>query len=217
VSFLAARLVGPDGAVVGVDASPEAVALARARASRAGLHHVRFLVEDVANLTSDPPADALVGRMILMHLPDPAAVLRRLCDQLPAGALVVMQEPDLAGVITQPHCPLIETTVERIRETLRRVGADVRAGLRLRQVFRAAGLPEPRTILQARVEGGPDSLAYAQIADVTRTLLSPMEQTGVASADAVEIETLQARLRAELVANDATLVAPHLIGAWATR
>jgi len=37
VSFLAARLVGPEGAVMGVDRSPEATALASQRAQAAGL------------------------------------------------------------------------------------------------------------------------------------------------------------------------------------
>jgi cyclopropane fatty-acyl-phospholipid synthase-like methyltransferase len=42
VSFLAASLVGPEGEVIGVDKSPEAVALASQRAAEAGLHNVHF-------------------------------------------------------------------------------------------------------------------------------------------------------------------------------
>jgi hypothetical protein len=41
-----------------------------------------------------------------------------------------------------------------------------------------------------------------------------MERTGVASAAEVEVDTLAARLREEIVAADATVVPPPLIGAW---
>jgi ubiquinone/menaquinone biosynthesis C-methylase UbiE len=42
VSFVAAKLVGPTGSVVGVDAAPEVVELARTRAAEAGLSTVSF-------------------------------------------------------------------------------------------------------------------------------------------------------------------------------
>jgi len=39
-----------------------------------GLHNVRFTQSDLALISSDRPFDAVVGRYILMFLPDPAAV-----------------------------------------------------------------------------------------------------------------------------------------------
>jgi hypothetical protein len=42
-----------------------------------------------------------------------------------------------------------------------------------------------------------------------------MERVGVATAAEVEIDTLAERLCQEVVANNATLVAPPYIGAWA--
>src|ERR1700741_879390 len=42
VSFVAARLVGPTGSVLGVDAAPEMIELARARAAENGLTTVHF-------------------------------------------------------------------------------------------------------------------------------------------------------------------------------
>src|SRR4030095_1044510 len=49
VSFLAAQMVGPKGAVVGVDNSPRALEIARFRAARAGLTNVSFFEADVQN------------------------------------------------------------------------------------------------------------------------------------------------------------------------
>ena len=42
VSLIAARLVGPTGAVLGVDAAPEMIELARTRAAQRGLSAVHF-------------------------------------------------------------------------------------------------------------------------------------------------------------------------------
>ena len=66
------------------------------------------------------------------------------------------------------------------------------------------------------MESGPDSPVYAWVAQTTRTLLPLMERAGVATA-AVGLDTLADRLREEIVATDATVVLPPLIGAWARK
>lgn len=217
VSFLAARLVGPEGAVIGVDKSPEAVAAAQGRAERAGLANVRFLVGDAAELELDHTVDALIGRLVLMYFPDPAAVLRHVLRYLASGGIVACQEMDLSGTTSEPYCELVDATGRRIVETFTRAGIDPRAGLKLRRVFQAAGLPAPRMIQGARVEGGPDSPVYDYMAQTTRTLLPLIERTGVATAAEVGIETLAARLRQEVLDQDAVVVPPPLIGAWARK
>jgi ubiquinone/menaquinone biosynthesis C-methylase UbiE len=215
VAFLAASMVGPTGDVIGVDKSPEAVALASRRAAEAGLTNVRFVLADIAELELDEPVDALVGRLVLMYMADPAVVLRRLAALVKPGGIIAFHEFDLDGAESDPPCPVFDTAIGRISQALIRAGADSRAGRRLRQVFREAGLPAPQQILHARVEHAPDSSAYEQIVAITRTLLPVMERTGVATAEEVGIDTLAARMRAEAVALDATLITPVFFGAWA--
>ena len=213
VSFLAARLVGPTGTVLGVDRSPEAVATAQGRAREAGLTNVTFTVADLADL--DPaPVDALVGRLVLMYLDDPAAVLRRLLAGVRPGGVVAFQEMDMGAVTWEGDLPLFATTGDRIVQTFARAGIDHRTGLKLARIYRGAGLPAPQTLQGARVESGPDSPLYAWMAQTARTLLPLMERTGVATAAEVGVDTLAARLREEIVAADATVVPPPLIGAW---
>jgi ubiquinone/menaquinone biosynthesis C-methylase UbiE len=76
VSFVAAELVGSAGSVVGIDQSPDSVAKATARAGDRGVTNVRFVVGDIRERAPDGPFDAVVGRLVLMYVPDPAAVLR---------------------------------------------------------------------------------------------------------------------------------------------
>jgi hypothetical protein len=86
--------------------------------------------------------------------------------------------------------------------------------MKLARIYRDAGLPTPQTLQGARVESGPDSPVYAYLAQTTRTLLPLMERTGVATPAEVGIDTLETRLRDAVVADDATVVPPPLIGAW---
>jgi SAM-dependent methyltransferase len=217
VSFRAARLVGPTGAVLGVDRSAEAVAVAEHRARDAGLGHVSFVVQDLSQVTVAAPVDALVGRLVLMYLDDPAAALRRLLGGVRPGGVVAFQEMDMGATISEPECVLFTTSGDRIRQTFAAAGLDYRTGLKLARIFRGAGLPAPQTLQSARVESGPDSPVYAYVAQVTRTLLPLMERTGVATAAEVGLDTLAARLREQAVAADATVVPPPLIGAWTRR
>ncbi len=217
VSFLAARLVGPAGEVIGVDRSPAATALAAERAAAAGLDNVRFVTQDLADFTLARPVDALIGRLVLMYFADPAVLLRRLCQYVRPGGLVVFQELDSTAARSWPRGELLATTVEQINQTFTRAGVDVRAGLKLAQIFLEAGLDRPDMIYEARLGNGPDSPAYGQVAEIARTLLPLMERVGVVTAADVDIDTLADRLRQEAVANQATLVAPPLIGAWSRR
>ena len=87
VSVLLAGLVGPDGAVVGVDMDPAVLELARARTAASGLRNVSFVEADLAGLRLDEPFDALVGRLILLHLEDARPRSCGLCpgSSAPAG------------------------------------------------------------------------------------------------------------------------------------
>ncbi len=70
VALLVAALVGKAGQVVGIDRDSTALDKARERAASAHLAHLRFAETELADLRLDGPFDAIVGRFILMFLPD---------------------------------------------------------------------------------------------------------------------------------------------------
>jgi SAM-dependent methyltransferase len=78
LAFLAARIVGPSGEVIGADKSPAAVATASRRAAALQLSNVRFLEGDPAEMPFEQPFDAVVGRLVLMYHPSPAESIRKL-------------------------------------------------------------------------------------------------------------------------------------------
>jgi ubiquinone/menaquinone biosynthesis C-methylase UbiE len=59
--MLLARIVGPSGAVVGIERDAGSIARAEARAAAAGLHNVSFIPADVSEISSDTLFDAAVG------------------------------------------------------------------------------------------------------------------------------------------------------------
>jgi SAM-dependent methyltransferase len=214
VSFLARSIVGQEGAVIGVDRSPEAVTVAQQRAQKAQLPNVQFIATDVDALSLDQPVDALIGRLVLMYFPKPANVLRKLLTFVKPGGLVMFQEIDATTIAAEPMCDEFWAAGQRINQAFARAGIELRAGLKLPAIFQEAGLPAPQTLQMARVEHGPDAEGYAWIEQLTRTLLPLMEKTGVATREQVMVDTLAARIREEALMKKAVLVLPPFIGAW---
>ncbi|MCD6032446.1 MAG: methyltransferase type 11, partial [Thermomicrobiales bacterium] len=64
VTLLCADLVGPEGAVVGVDRDPAALGRGRERMQSAALEHVTLREGDFRELTFEEPFDAVVGRAV---------------------------------------------------------------------------------------------------------------------------------------------------------
>jgi SAM-dependent methyltransferase len=215
VSLLAAELVGPAGAVLGIDRSPEAVAVARQRAADAGLRHAGFEATELDAFSTRRQFDAIVGRLILAYLPDPAAALRRLSGHLRPGGTVVFQEMAVPLGRSVPDGPRFRKCIQWISATFERAGFELDMGGRLFATFLAAGLPAPQMVAASRVEGGAQSPVYGYIADILRSLLPMTERIGVATAAEIEVESIAERLREEAVENNACIMLPPLVGAWA--
>ena len=214
VSFLLARMVGPSGAVVGVDRSEDAVAMANARAQAMGLAQVSFSQGELEDISLDQPVDAAVGRFVLMYSSEPSIALRRVAANVRAGGIVAFQEMNVAEAKSFPYVDLFEQSMRWIIETLDREKVKNLMGLGLYRTFVEAGLPPPQMIMGARVEGSSDSLGYQIVAQVVKSLLPVMEKLGIANEKEVQIETLAQRLRDEVISRGAVIVLPPLVGAW---
>ena len=216
VSLLAAAIVGPTGEVLGIDRAPDAVATARRRADAAGVAHARFAVSEIDAVAPEGAGfDAVVGRLVLLYQPDPAATLRALARLARPGGLVVFQEFDMRTTRSTPVVPTYQWCCGRIIALYERAGFEPDMGSKLFGAFVRAGLAAPTMIGAGRVEGGADSYVYRYITTTMRSLLPMFERLGVATAEEVDIDTLEARMRAEAVERASSLVLPHFIAAWA--
>lgn len=218
VSLLAARLVGPAGQVLGVDHAPEAIAAARSRAERAGVDNVAFHLAEIAGFVPDAPVDALVGRFVLMHQRDPAAVLRSVARQLRPGGVIALLESHMSGSIpgvhSWPPSPTYDRIVGWLTAVIQAAGGRTDMGLALGPTVLAAGLPAPRLRLEARVEGGPDAAIYRYMAESLHSMLPLAERFGIVHLTPDEVDALEQQLRAEVTASGGVLVSPLVVAAW---
>src|ERR1700730_8692423 len=111
VSFLAARMVGPTGEVVGVDRAPAAVKTATRRALELQLSNTRFIEGDPCEMGFGGFFDAVVGRMVLMFNRDPSDTLRKLAGHVQPGGVIAFQEVDFTGCRSLPALPTFSLCV----------------------------------------------------------------------------------------------------------
>lgn len=214
VSLLISRAVGPTGEVIAVDNSAQAIATAGSRLASQGVNNVHLIESDLATVQLEAPVDAIVGRLILQHIPDPVAVLRNLAGSLTQSGIVLFQEFDLDVVRAEPATPLAEEMIEFVRQAFIRAGVDHRPGMHLHKHFRAAGLPAPELISLGRIQAAPAEDSVRMLVAVLTTLLPVIEATKVATAAEIDLATLHDRLVAELDARQSLLLTPPLITAW---
>jgi SAM-dependent methyltransferase len=89
--FLAARQVGPDGRVIGVDMTDAMLDKARANAAKTGLSNVEFRKGDIESLPiEDDSIDVVISNCVLNLVPDKDRAFREIRRVLkPGGRLAV--------------------------------------------------------------------------------------------------------------------------------
>jgi 2-polyprenyl-3-methyl-5-hydroxy-6-metoxy-1,4-benzoquinol methylase len=215
VAFVAADLVGPGGFVVGVDRSPDALARARLRAGQHGLTQVQFVEGDIHDPVPGGPFDAIVERLVLWAVPDPAALLRQQATALRPGGLVVPVEADLSPMRWLPETPLGTQVRSWLVEGFAKAGLTM-LGPQLWAILQQAGL-RPRGMIGVQPHFGPgDPAGIAFLVENMRVAAPLITGTGVATAEEIGMETFEQRLRDEGERTQAVNATYMLLSAWAT-
>lgn len=140
--------------MLGIDRSLSSVETARRRTAARGVTHVAFQVADLATFETDQMFDALVGRLVLLYLPDPAATLRRLARHLRPGAIVAFQEYDRSQFSQMPAGELFMQIRGWILDAFAAAGTELDMGTKLYSTFVHAGLPPPSMIAATQIACG---------------------------------------------------------------
>jgi ubiquinone/menaquinone biosynthesis C-methylase UbiE len=216
VALLAAALVGSAGSVLGIDRDATALAKARARAAAARADNVELLGTELSDLRIEGRFDAIIGRFVLMFLPDPVATLRSLASHLRPGGVIVFQEPSWASFYALAgHLPLRSACADLVCNAFRRAGARPDMPLTLYRGLIDCGFPAPQ--LRIDVPTAQDTEGHRWMYDLMVTLRPRFQEFGLATDAIGPFDTLAARLESEVEAARSFVPFVGLVGAWARR
>lgn len=214
VMRLMAQRVGPAGYVCGVDVDAELGAQAVAMLQLAGHRQCAFVAADLEDAApiQGGPFDLVYARLLLFHVGDPVAVLRRLWAATAPGGVLVVHDYDLRTVGTLPALASVEEWKRVVLGAFSGAGRDIHVGHRLPSLFADAGVGAPDgTDVAGRLE--PVRAAGGMLAAVFRSLLPAAESLGLLTAEdgARWLDGFERDTREH---GDHAALWPLLIGAW---
>ncbi|QTD55814.1 class I SAM-dependent methyltransferase [Parasphingorhabdus cellanae] len=188
-----AALVGKNGHVHGVDSDEDR--LAEARDQPAELDHATITYENVdlsGSLPGWEPFDAIVGRRILMYLPDAEETVRRLTALLKPDGLMIFQEHSATGMpFSARPIPQHKQVHDWIWRTIAAEQGTITMGLDLPKLFQQAELGVDHYRAEAIMLGsGRDQ----GIEDLASYMVGRVVDAGVADNRTIQPDCLTERL-----------------------
>jgi ubiquinone/menaquinone biosynthesis C-methylase UbiE len=189
-----AETVGPTGIVVGLDASPDALDIARTIIEENDLTTVTFVCADInrirnADVCPPGPFDAAYCRLLLCHQVDPIITLERMASIVRRGGRIIAQEP-----LYDPRYPAFDPPIDQaewvermLGEAIRRSGAALDVARYFSDACQKAGLKEisQRGYFQAGPSNAPVFLehqSHGTLLAIERSLVSH----GIASEEEIQ-------------------------------
>lgn len=181
VAFDAARAVGPDGYVLGVDLSGQMVSFAEERAREVKLSNCRFARMDAESLDlPDARFDVVLCALGLMYMPNPEQALREMRRVLRPGgriSLAVWGErskcgwsalfPIVDAEVASEVCPLFFRLGQQ--DTLARLCTDMEfEAIEHRRISTTLSFADASEACNAAFVGGPAALAWSRFSDEVR-------------------------------------------------
>ena len=100
--FMAAQAVGPTGSVVGIDMTPDMVALARSNAEKMGVTNVEFHLGEIEALPFESGSvDVVISNCVVCLSPDKDAVFKEVFRVLRPGGRLHVSDMALSGQLPQ--------------------------------------------------------------------------------------------------------------------
>jgi SAM-dependent methyltransferase len=209
---LLSAAVSPGGRVVGLDADPAHIAMARQHASQHRLAGVELVAAD-ARHTGLPANsfDLVHARTLLVTIPEPGEVVAEMVRLAKPGGWVASQEPDVEYFMCYPPLPDWDRLREIFQAGFGRSGADPRIGRRLTELYREAGLED----IEVMANTGLYPVGHSRrtiLPDLVRSLSPVILELGL--ADERELVSVDRAVR-EHLADPRTLMVSHLLfAAW---
>lgn len=211
---LMADRVGPSGAVTGFDVDAALGSLVEEKLHEAGHRQCRFRAVDLTDDRPLPggPYDLVYARLLLFHLPQRVAVLRKLWQAVAPGGHLLIQDYDLNSIEVLPQLASVDEIARVLVGAFAALDCDVRAGVHLPALFAAAGVGAPDgTDVAGHIE--PLSVGQHILEQTFRSVLAAAVAHGV--TDEADAAATLAALHQDVTRfPDHTVVWPLMYGAW---
>jgi SAM-dependent methyltransferase len=212
VSLELARLVEPEGQVVGMDMDSAKLQLARQRAEHQRLQ-VDFQAGNVYDLTDQARYDLVYARFLLTHLHQPAHAAQCMVRALRPGGVMVVEDIEISAAFAYPPSPALERHIELYKAVVKRRGGDPDIGPKLPSLLRDSGLDaiQIAVVQPTSLIGEGKSIHHLTMENIATAVIDE----GLATRE--EIDSINAEL-ALLAENPASVVSlPRIFQVWGYR
>ncbi len=213
VTFEIARMIGPEGSVVGIDIDEVKLDLGRAAAANRGLSNIEFRVSNVKDWNERDRYDLVFCRFLLQHLGRPLDLIERMWAAVRTGGALVVEDTDFSGLFCEPPNEGFEFYARMYPRVLGRYGGDSAVGRKLYRFFLEAGIPGPhlKLVQRADASGEAKSLSLSTLEATAHAIV----HEGLASE--AEVRSAIASL-SEFTNDPGTVVGdPRIFQVWARR
>ena len=139
---LMSEFVGATGQVTGIDRDTKLGESMLESLRRDGPDVFAFVGADINEVAQvkGAPFDLVFARLLLIHLADPIAVLRKLWAWVrPGGALIVMDH-DWHSWRLIPHRPIMDRVIQVVRDSANAAGLNLEIGGHMPLLFKEVGI-----------------------------------------------------------------------------
>ena len=144
-----APMIAP-GRIVGIDADPEQIEVARKTAAERKVANAEFRVASIYELpVEDESCDAVYANAVLMYLNDPVRALREMRRALRPGGIAAVSDDDLETVVISPERPELELGRRLFEASVAHEGGNTRYSRHLRTLMLEAGFARTEGVAHA--------------------------------------------------------------------
>ncbi|HEC2157842.1 50S rRNA methyltransferase [Staphylococcus delphini] len=178
VTQIVAKSVGETGEVIGVDMNQNLLDIAE---NHNHAPNVQFINADLYQLPESlGQFDVIVGRRILMYLPDVPQILTLLKSRLNSKGILCFQESDaINGGVGAESLPEHQQAIQRVWSTIQQEGGDMHIGQKLYKLFLQAGMTDVHVHAEALIQTSDNN----DLQWLTEMMLPRMVQHKVVSED----------------------------------
>jgi len=213
VAISMARIVGPEGCVIGTDTDAQILALAREDAEAAKVTNVEFQQQDATACLWHEEFDVAYARFLLSHLNEPENCLAAMVEACATGGTIVIEDTDFAASFCSPTCAAYERYKELYQELVQRRGGDSNIGPKLPAMLRRAGIEgvELNVIQPAHIHGEGKLMAPLTMSRISDALISE----GLVSEG--EVQQILTELNHAAADCETVISLPRIFQVWGKR